>query len=529
MRKTKAVIMAVFVLVFAFSLFPMNVFALDTDVGFDENPGLTLSLTGVQGNYYSGNLGYGDFHGLFFDSGATVTFSLGTQLYNMGEEARFAEAGAVLSIADIDGSYFYLGEPLMSTYVALVGPNSAAMYTPGDRALAGTIPVAGAAPDVAVGGGGESGVPAELASAFFVGVWPLDPGAYDPALDGNGIPDGATVYGLFDAAYAMLARPSSVTGYAEVGSIADLSIGTFTVFDASSGFGYVILMSDPSATPAPPPPSTLPAAGGGDAITVYFTVSFNGTLQVASQPVQVTTYTVEEVIKVAHDKWYPGGVAAGFASGIDQSFGMYLINRAWGVDTVPFVIRNNAPLGVNENAAWISADTAPVEHGDSISLTVMEAQGAYPVVSMILEPDGNVSVLQWAFDTATFQYASSSFAAIEIIDPLDGTRLGETNQMGKAFGMRTPASGVAAVKGLGAVRVRDDVAEFTPPNDERLNKYFRDYGIFAGQEGRNILTTIIIALVLCVAMSIIAFTTQKKEIRNKGVKTFDDSALSTKK
>ncbi|MDR0916242.1 MAG: hypothetical protein LBN02_03535 [Oscillospiraceae bacterium] len=84
-------------------------------------------------------------------------------------------------------------------------------------------------------------VPPELASAFPVGTWPLPAGSYDPALDGNSIPNGARIFGLFDAAYAPQAVPSAVTGYTQVSSLSSLVDGTYYVLNGSSGFSYVIL------------------------------------------------------------------------------------------------------------------------------------------------------------------------------------------------------------------------------------------------------------------------------------------------
>jgi len=93
----------------------------------------------------------------------------------------------------------------------------------------------------------SAAAPSELSNAFAVGTWPLAAGQYDPALDGQGIPDGTTVYGLFDSTYATLPVPSSVTGYTEVKSTADLAGGKYYVLYGSSGFNYVLTFGDPGA------------------------------------------------------------------------------------------------------------------------------------------------------------------------------------------------------------------------------------------------------------------------------------------
>ena len=85
--------------------------------------------------------------------------------------------------------------------------------------------------------------PPELASAFFVGVWPLAPLTYDPGLDAVNIPAGAVIYGLFDLDFNTLPPPDAVAGYVEVADILQLSEGYFYIFTADSGFSYVLLMS----------------------------------------------------------------------------------------------------------------------------------------------------------------------------------------------------------------------------------------------------------------------------------------------
>ncbi|MDR0937618.1 MAG: LPXTG cell wall anchor domain-containing protein [Oscillospiraceae bacterium] len=100
--------------------------------------------------------------------------------------------------------------------------------------------------------------PPELATAFKVGgdgsalaPWPFAAGTYDPALDGQGIPNGVYVYGLFDASYATIPDPSSVTGYTAVSSAGDVGAGTWYLLKGSSGFNYVII-GEAGAAPAAP-------------------------------------------------------------------------------------------------------------------------------------------------------------------------------------------------------------------------------------------------------------------------------------
>ncbi|MDR1065753.1 MAG: hypothetical protein LBL25_05230 [Oscillospiraceae bacterium] len=105
--------------------------------------------------------------------------------------------------------------------------------------------------------------PSELASAFDVGVWPIAAGTYDPGLDGNSIPNGTYVYGLFDAAYAMLTAPSSLAGYTAASSASALTPGAYYVLNASSGFGYVLVM---------PAAGSAPATGDSSGVVLFASV-----------------------------------------------------------------------------------------------------------------------------------------------------------------------------------------------------------------------------------------------------------------
>jgi hypothetical protein len=99
--------------------------------------------------------------------------------------------------------------------------------------------------DYVILGTGAPRVPAtppELTSAFLVGIWPMAAETYDPALDGQGIPTGAILYGLFDLDYNTLAPPTLISGYTEVNSMTELSAGKYYVLEGTSGFSYVVLI-----------------------------------------------------------------------------------------------------------------------------------------------------------------------------------------------------------------------------------------------------------------------------------------------
>ena len=86
--------------------------------------------------------------------------------------------------------------------------------------------------------------PPELAAAFEIGVWPRDPGTYDPALDGQGIIPGTIIYGLFDSSFNPLPPPGSVTGYTEAENPGAMVPGSYFILYGSSGFNYVLVMPE---------------------------------------------------------------------------------------------------------------------------------------------------------------------------------------------------------------------------------------------------------------------------------------------
>jgi hypothetical protein len=116
---------------------------------------------------------------------------------------------------------------------------------------AGVLPDTGAPqPPVAPIAVSNVTTPPELRTAYNVGVWPMAAGSYDPGLDNNVIPAGTLIYGLFDGNYATIAAPSAGTDFNKVNSVAELTAGTWFHLNASSGFGYVLVMPDsPVAAP----------------------------------------------------------------------------------------------------------------------------------------------------------------------------------------------------------------------------------------------------------------------------------------
>lgn len=269
-----------------------------------------------------------------------------------------------------------------------------------------------------------------------------------------------------------------------------------------------------SAAPAGGAAGGAPAAASGDAITVYVTISANGVLGIAAQPVQVTTYTVEEVLKEAHRQYYPGG-EAGFSAGIDSTYFMYMINTIWGVQVTPYVILNTAPLGSGANSAYTTADTAPVADGDNI-IVVADAAGLVPAISMVQDENGLVKVNQWALDFTTFQYTNGAVEEAEVVDAETGEVLGKTNALGNCSLSKQPACGVAAIKGVAACPV-GEVKNFQCVQDA-YEPPAHDYSIFGGPDGKSLLNICIFGIGAIIPLLIIVIFAHNKEVKTGGVK-----------
>ena len=285
------------------------------------------------------------------------------------------------------------------------------------------------------------------------------------------------------------------------------------VAGAASGGGAA-----PGGTPYTPG-APAPGIETGAPITVYVSVSANGILEIASQPVEVTTYSVEAAILAAHEKYYAGGTS-GFHAGSDNQYAMYMIDNIWGVPTTPYVILNTAPLGSGANAAYISADTAPVSPGDNI-IVVADAAGLTPAVSMEYDSsNGVIKVNQWSLDFTTFQYTSAALENVDIVDAQTGEVLATTNALGNGNVRKVPACGVVAYKGVGAVRLTDNVGNFDCIKD-KYTAPAHDYSVFGGPDGRSLLRIVLIGVGLIIPLLIVVIFAYKKETQMRGIKYED--------
>ncbi|NLA86768.1 MAG: hypothetical protein GX847_05685 [Clostridiales bacterium] len=200
--------------------------------------------------------------------------------------------------------------------------------------------------------------------------------------------------------------------------------------------------------------------------TVYVSVSIDGKLEVAAQPVEVTEMTADAVIRAAHAAYYSGG-EGGYAAGIDPTYNMFLITQAWGITATPYIIINGAPLG-SDPANPAAADAAPVQAGDNIIICTSSdvAVPATPV-ALTASVDGTsatVTATSWMLDFTTFAYSSAPLAGTAIIDPATGAALGTTDAAGKAD-VAIPESALAAVDGLAAINLNVGAAAPVPADN----------------------------------------------------------------
>jgi hypothetical protein len=204
------------------------------------------------------------------------------------------------------------------------------------------------------------------------------------------------------------------------------------------------------------------AASASSGPVFYISVSVDGQLLVAAQPVTVTgNLTVDAAIKAAHKAYYSGG-ESGYTAGIDPTWNMFLISKCWGIQTTPYVIVNGAPFNAPPNGL-LTAETAPVATNDNIIIctgTDMVNNPAQPVSlkSTLSGDSATVTATLWTLDFTTFQYSSAPLANADVLNS-SSTSLGKTDADGKIT-VTIPADGIVIIKGLAAINVK---AVSTPP------------------------------------------------------------------
>jgi hypothetical protein len=230
---------------------------------------------------------------------------------------------------------------------------------------------------------------------------------------------------------------------------------TFTTTGTKSGT-YTVKVNDLSGTftvkapPTPTPTGTAPPPAGP---VVYVSVSVDSELLVAAQPIAYTDgMTLEDAIKAAHVAYYADG-ESGYDIGTNNAYGMYLVNKCWGVVQIPFIILNDHP---NSETTFEAVNTIPVAANDNIILCTSNTQGAATPISLratLSDDTATVTATAWTLNMATFQYTSAPLAEANVIDPVTGASLGTTDADGNIT-VTVPASGIVAIEGQAAIRVK---------------------------------------------------------------------------
>ncbi|MDR2421180.1 MAG: hypothetical protein LBD49_03625 [Oscillospiraceae bacterium] len=192
---------------------------------------------------------------------------------------------------------------------------------------------------------------------------------------------------------------------------------------------------DVPETPDEPAQPETPATG--EPGEIYVTVVNGGVVELAAAPVTPDEMTLVGAIVKAHELYFNDG-AAGYEAGIDPTYNMFLISKAWGVNGVPFISQGAAMAEVTE--------TAPVSAGDNIVITTSGAPNAV----ILTVADGTVTATSQTLDFATFQYMSAAVSGAKLIGS-DGTELGVTGEDGTAA-ITVPSDGVIIAEGLAAVK-----------------------------------------------------------------------------
>ncbi|MDR2421320.1 MAG: hypothetical protein LBD49_04390 [Oscillospiraceae bacterium] len=485
MKRLLAIVLAAMLL--SAAAFPVGILAASDVVVTTDGGDAAITATGVQDNWYKFDLSAfgtpGFVYALYFDDNGTVSFDAAVQLTSFDAAFNMTTAdiaaGEVVSVADINGYSYALGTTGNSVcFVQASNPGNYTGLVPDQPLSAWPGTVDGASDGGTDGAPAESPpaptseLPPELASAVDVGVWPAAAGTYDPTLDASGIPSGVHLYLFMDAtSYSPIAAPTEITGYANVGSVADLTPGTWTLLNINS-FDYVVLLEpgavlgevpaspDDGDVPAPAPAEPAPAPAG-ESGEVYITIVANGKVEVAAQPVLPDTMTVEGVLLKAHETWYSGGVS-GYAASIDPTYNMYLVSMAWGISGTPYNSQGDGMVAT-------TVDTAAVKPGDNIIMTASGAATAATLKASESENAGEIIITatDWALDFTTFQYMGSKISGGRILDSA-GNELGTTGGDG-TFVLTIPGDenwdGVVILEGKAAINVLKSISAPAEPLD----------------------------------------------------------------
>jgi hypothetical protein len=194
---------------------------------------------------------------------------------------------------------------------------------------------------------------------------------------------------------------------------------------------------------------------------------------------------------------------------------MFLINTFWGIPATPYVMYNGIPLGSDVKVPS-SADTGKVVEGDQLTINVQSGTAQIPVVALTMNDQGFIVANSWALDFQTFQYEKSTVSNAKLIDAETGTELGTTDGTGKAKLNVQPSSGVIAIEGLSALKVSEGEGKEFACISNAYVPPARDYSLFGGPDGHDLLMILIVGLGMAIPMGIVIFIGLRKELKNNG-------------
>ena len=122
----------------------------------------------------------------------------------------------------------------------------------------------------------------------------------------------------------------------------------------------------------------------------------------------------------------------------------------------------------------------------------------------------------WALDFQTFQYEKSTVSNAKLLDAETGAELGTTDGTGKAKLNTQPACGVIAIEGLSALKVGEGEGKVFDCISSAYVPPARDYSLFGGPDGHDLLMILIVGLGMAIPMGVIIYIGLKKELKNNG-------------
>jgi hypothetical protein len=184
---------------------------------------------------------------------------------------------------------------------------------------------------------------------------------------------------------------------------------------------------------------------------VYVSVSVDGQLLVVAKPISYTKdMTLEDVIKAAHEAYYSGG-KSGYDISTNNAFGMYMVNKCWGIAQVPYIILNDTPNSAG--GVFEAVNTVKVKANDNVILCQYTTPTPKSVSLKATISGGKVTVTatDWEFSTSTYTYSHAALKNAKVLDS-KGASLGTTDANGQIT-IDIPADGIVIIEGFAAINV----------------------------------------------------------------------------